>query len=42
MAKQEDINPEDVGVAIEEDHIEMVYDRSEGRPLARHEDHQVS
>ena len=29
MAKQEDISPEDVGVAIEEDHIEMVYDRSE-------------
>ena len=29
MAKQDDISPEDVGVAIEEDHIEMVYDRSE-------------
>ena len=29
MAKQEDISPEDVGVAVEEDHIELVYDRSE-------------
>ena len=29
MAKQEEIQPEDVGVAIEEKHIEMVYDRSE-------------
>ena len=29
MTNQEDIKPEDVGVAIEEDHIEMVYDRSE-------------
>ena len=29
MAKQKDIKPEDVGVAIEEDHIEMVYDRSD-------------
>ena len=29
MAKQEDIQPDDVGVAVEEDHIEMVYDRSE-------------
>lgn len=27
MAEQKDIQPEDVGVAVEEDHIEMVYDR---------------